>query len=235
MLAPCKLVPGSDRGASFGPHGRPELVVVDLEERGREARERLLCELGDFAHPLARGAAAGVGRDVGAEVGERAEDDSDRRVVASRYRRPARLRAIRRAATTSPRSSTSLLCASGLRAGHRDLSTARRVTSRGIQSFLTGLRCFTGSTMRGQRACRTWPDADDAPIQCGAALLTRFTVSHEHSVDVVIAAPIVPTPQSLALEPEPLVQLNRRLVPRKHVQLELPDAGAARPLDGRLQ
>src|SRR3954452_18333733 len=42
-------------------------------------------------------------------------------------------------------------------------------------------------------------------------------------------------PVALALEAELLVEAHRRLVPREDVQLELADAGAASPLDRRLE
>src|SRR4051812_17716341 len=65
--------------------------------------------------------------------------------------------------------------------------------------------------------------------------LITYRIRHQRGIDFVGAPSIVPLPQALPLEPEPLVQLNRRLVPREHVQLELPNPRAARPLDRRLQ
>jgi hypothetical protein len=45
----------------------------------------------------------------------------------------------------------------------------------------------------------------------------------------------MPPTKTLALEAESLIQLNRRLVPRKHVQLELAHLRPTRPGDGGLE
>jgi hypothetical protein len=60
-------------------------------------------------------------------------------------------------------------------------------------------------------------------------------IRHEERVDGDAVADVVATPTTLALESEALVQPNRRLVPRKHVELELRDARRTGPGDRGLE
>jgi len=57
-------------------------------------------------------------------------------------------------------------------------------------------------------------------------------VRHQDRVDVLPGTPVVPFAVALALEAEALVELDRGLVPREDVQLDLADAARARPVDG---
>src|SRR6266516_3877957 len=56
-----------------------------------------------------------------------------------------------------------------------------------------------------------------------------------HGIDQTAVAAVMPLPVALAPEAERLVQLDRRLVVREVVQLQLRDTHAARPVDGSLQ
>jgi hypothetical protein len=60
-------------------------------------------------------------------------------------------------------------------------------------------------------------------------------IGHEDRVHILPSPLVVPLPEPLTLEAELLVEPDRGLVPGEHVQLELAHAGAARPLDRRLQ
>src|SRR5581483_2210248 len=68
-----------------------------------------------------------------------------------------------------------------------------------------------------------------------ARALTVQPVRHQHGVDVLTRTAVVALPVALALEAERRVQLERGLVPREDVQLELADAAAPPPLRGRLE
>ena len=94
-----------------------------------------------------------------------------------------------------------------------DTSAARRCSIRA-----TSRRC--GASSSGRWRWRGFP-------------CRREVVRHEERVDVGAVTPVVTAAMSLALEPEALVQPNRRLVPREDVELELADARAARPGDRR--
>ena len=59
--------------------------------------------------------------------------------------------------------------------------------------------------------------------------------SHQDRVHVLAGTAVVPLAKPLPLESETLVQRDRRLVPRKDVELELPHAAGARPVDGRFE
>jgi hypothetical protein len=59
--------------------------------------------------------------------------------------------------------------------------------------------------------------------------------SHEERVEGDAVAKVVASATAFALEPEALVQPNRRLVPGKHVKLELADADRTGPADGRVE
>ena len=67
------------------------------------------------------------------------------------------------------------------------------------------------------------------------ALALRQEERHQDRVDVLAAAAVVVLAEALALEAELLVELDRRLVPGEDVQLELADAGLARPRDRLLE
>src|SRR5579862_452419 len=58
---------------------------------------------------------------------------------------------------------------------------------------------------------------------------------HKNGVHILPSPRVMPLPEALPLDPELLVEPDRRLVPREHVQLELPHARAPRPLDRRFQ
>ena len=60
-------------------------------------------------------------------------------------------------------------------------------------------------------------------------------VRHQHRVDEPAAAAEVTPPQAFALEAELLVQLDRRLVVREYVQLELLDLTFPCPFDRLLE
>src|SRR5205823_4306334 len=60
-------------------------------------------------------------------------------------------------------------------------------------------------------------------------------VGHQDRVDVVVTAPVVTATVSLLHEAEVLVELDRSLVVRKDVQLELADLGVTGPVEGRLE
>jgi hypothetical protein len=60
-------------------------------------------------------------------------------------------------------------------------------------------------------------------------------IRHEERVHGDAVAEVVPAAQSFALEPEGLIQLNRRFVPGKDVQLELAHRSPPCPGDGRLE
>src|ERR687888_16802 len=63
----------------------------------------------------------------------------------------------------------------------------------------------------------------------------RDPVRHQDGVDELAATPVVIPAQTFALEAEPLVQPDCRLVVRKDMQLELLDPDLARPLDRPLE
>jgi len=60
-------------------------------------------------------------------------------------------------------------------------------------------------------------------------------VRHEERVHGVAVAQVVTAAETLALESESLIELDRRLVPGEHVQLELADARSLRPGDRGLE
>ena len=60
-------------------------------------------------------------------------------------------------------------------------------------------------------------------------------VGHEERVDVGAVAAVVASSDTLALEAELLIEADRGLVPREHVQLELSDTRLACPVDRRLE
>jgi hypothetical protein len=71
---------------------------------------------------------------------------------------------------------------------------------------------------------------EDAPVDASAD-----AIGHEDRVHILPGPLVVPLPEPFALEAELLVEPDRGLVPREHMQLELAYTRAARPLDRRLQ
>jgi hypothetical protein len=57
-------------------------------------------------------------------------------------------------------------------------------------------------------------------------------VRHEERVDGDAVAKVVAATEAFALEAEPFIELDRRFVPREHVQLQLADPGLPGPVDG---
>src|SRR3954470_18535761 len=60
-------------------------------------------------------------------------------------------------------------------------------------------------------------------------------VRHQQRIEELVAAAVMAAPQALALEAEVLVEPDRRLVVREHVQLELFHAGLAGPGQGAVE
>ena len=58
---------------------------------------------------------------------------------------------------------------------------------------------------------------------------------HEERVDVGTVAAVVAASDAFALEPELLIEADRRFVPREDVQLELPDSRLPCPVDRCLE
>src|SRR5207244_12147729 len=82
---------------------------------------------------------------------------------------------------------------------------------------------------------RPWPAPTRPAGGVNRGRLPLDQVRHQDRVDVLLAATVVRTAVALPLEPEALVQLDRRLVPREDMQLELRDARVAGPLQGRVE
>src|SRR5437763_1051461 len=76
-------------------------------------------------------------------------------------------------------------------------------------------------------------ECTDKTRTCARGLANR--VRHQDRVHHLAGPQVVPLAVALALEAELLVQLDRGLVPREHVQLELAHAGCFRPADCRLE